>query len=44
MNEKIKVVIADDNYDFLNTLKSFLSKDEEIEVKARSEAEALDKF
>jgi sporulation transcription factor Spo0A len=32
MNEKIKVVIADDNYDFLNTLKSFLSKDEEIEV------------
>lgn len=32
MNEKIKVLIADDNYDFAVTLKKFLSKDDEIEI------------
>lgn len=32
MNEKIRVIIADDNYEFAKTLKSFLNKDEEIEV------------
>lgn len=32
MNKKIKVLIADDNYDFGITLRRFLSKDEEIEV------------
>ena len=32
MNEKIKVLIADDNYDFGITLQKFLSKDDEIEV------------
>lgn len=32
MNNKIKVLIADDNYDFSETLKQYLSKDEEIEV------------
>ena len=32
MNNKIKVLIADDNYEFGNTLKKFLSKDEEIDV------------
>ena len=32
MNEKIKVLIADDNYDFGITLKKFLGKDEEIEI------------
>ena len=32
MNEKIKVLIADDNYDFGNTLKKFLTNDNEIEV------------
>ena len=32
MNEKIKVLIADDNYDFGITLQKFLSNDEEIEV------------
>ena len=32
MNEKIRVLIADDNYDFGNTLKKFLTNDNEIEV------------
>ncbi len=32
MNEKMKVLIADDNYDFAKTLKSFLNNDEEINV------------
>lgn len=32
MNDKIKVLIADDNYDFGTTLKRFLKKDEEIDV------------
>ena len=32
MSEKIKVLIADDNYDFSETLKQVLSRDDEIEV------------
>lgn len=32
MNEKIKVLIADDNYDFGITLQKFLSNDDEIEI------------
>ena len=32
MNDKIKILIADDNYDFGFTLKKFLSNDEEIEI------------
>ena len=32
MNDKIKVLIADDNYDFGITLQKYLSKDEEIEI------------
>lgn len=32
MSRKIRVLIADDNYEFGVTLKNFLSKDEEIEV------------
>ena len=32
MNNKIKVFIADDNYEFIATLKKYLSQDEEIEV------------
>lgn len=32
MNDKMKVLIADDNYDFAQTLKSFLNNDEQINV------------
>ncbi len=32
MNEKIKVLIADDNYEFSNTLKKYLEGDNELEV------------
>ena len=32
MNEKIKVLIADDNYEFGMTVQKFLNKDDEIEV------------
>ncbi len=46
MNEKIKVLIADDNFDFGNTLKKFLSNDDEIEVVgiARDGEEAYSKI
>ena len=30
MNERVKVVIADDNIDFVNTLISYLQKEEKI--------------
>ncbi len=32
VNEKIKILIADDNYEFGNTLKNFLNSDSELEV------------
>ena len=32
MNEKIRVMLADDNMEFVNMLKDYLTKDEEIEV------------
>lgn len=32
MSDKVKVIIADDNMDFVNTLIGYLEKDEEIEV------------
>ncbi len=46
MENKIKVLIADDNYEFGNTLKKFLNGDEEIEVigVAKDGEEAYDKI
>ena len=32
MNEKIKILVSDDNQDFARTLVSYLSKDEDLEV------------
>ncbi len=32
MKEKLKIVIADDNLDFANTLKNYLSKEEDMEI------------
>ena len=32
MKEKLRIVIADDNIDFANTLKSYLSKEEDMEI------------
>ena len=32
VNEKIRVLIADDNYEFGNTLKNYLNSDSELEV------------
>ena len=32
MSDKIKVLIADDNYEFGNTLKNYLNNDQELEV------------
>ena len=32
MSDKIKVLIADDNYEFGNTLRNYLNNDSELEV------------
>ena len=32
MNEKIKIVLADDNKDFCQLLKEYLSNEEDIEI------------
>ncbi len=32
MKEKLRIVIADDNLDFANTLKNYLSKEEDMEI------------
>lgn len=32
MNEKIKILVSDDNQDFAKTLVNYLSKDEDLEV------------
>lgn len=44
MNEKIKILIADDNYDFAMTLTSYLEKEENIEIvgKAKDGQEAYE--
>ena len=46
MNEKIKVLVSDDNQDFAKTLVNYLSKDEDLEVvgMARDGQEAYDKI
>ena len=46
MNEKIKVLVSDDNQDFAKTLVNYLSKDEDLEVVgvARDGQEAYDKI
>ena len=46
MNEKIKILVADDNKEFASTLVSYLSKDEAIEVVAvaRDGEEAVEKI
>lgn len=46
MNEKMKVLIADDNYDFAKTLRSFLDNDDEIRVIgiAKDGEEAIDEI
>lgn len=36
MNEKIKILIADDNYDFAMTLTNYLEKEENIEIVGRA--------
>ena len=44
MNDKVKVIIADDNPDFVNMLLSNLEKEQELEIVgvARDGQEALD--
>ena len=44
MNEKIKIVLADDNKDFCQLLKEYLSNEEDIEILgiAKDGIEALD--
>ena len=46
MNEKIKVLVSDDNQEFAKTLVNYLSKDEDLEVVgvARDGQEAYDKI
>ena len=46
VNEKIKVLIADDNYEFANTLKNFINADSELEVvgMAKDGEEAYDQI
>ena len=46
MNEKIKILVSDDNQDFTKTLVSYLSKDEGLEVvaTARDGQEAFEKI
>ena len=46
MNEKMKVLIADDNYDFAKTLRKFLDNDSEISVIgiAKDGEEAIDEI
>ena len=46
MNEKIRILVSDDNQDFATTLVSYLSKDEDLEVVgvARDGQEAYDKI
>ena len=46
MNEKIKILVSDDNQDFAKTLVNYLSKDEDLEVVgvARDGQEAYDKI
>ena len=46
MNEKIRVLLADDNKEFINVLNDFLTKDDEIEVVgvANDGEEAIDKI
>lgn len=44
MNEKIKIVLADDNKDFCQVLKEYLSNESDIEILgiAKDGIEALD--
>lgn len=44
MNDKVRVIIADDNPDFVNTLVGYLEKEEELEIAgiARDGKEAVD--
>ena len=46
MNEKIRILVSDDNQDFAKTLVSYLSKDEDIDVVsvARDGEEAYNKI
>ena len=46
MKEKIKIFVADDNYDFVSTLTTYLSKDEELEIigTAKDGLEAVEKI
>lgn len=46
MKEKIKIFIADDNYDFVSTLTTYLSKDEDLEIigTAKDGLEAVEKI
>ena len=46
MNEKISVLVADDNLEFANTLTNYLGKDEEMEVigVAKDGVEAVDQI
>ena len=46
MKEKIKIFIADDNCDFISTLITYLSKDEELEIigTAKDGLEAVEKI
>ena len=46
MNEKIKILIADDNLDFVNTLTTYFKTQEDVEViaTARDGQEAYNKI
>ena len=46
MKEKIKIFIADDNYDFVSTLTKYLSKDQDLEIigTAKDGLEAVEKI
>ena len=46
MKEKIKIFVADDNYDFVSTLTTYLSKDEDLEIigTAKDGIEAVEKI